>query len=119
MIDLINIESQNTVGLKIDGKIESKEFDALTTLLEKKMEDFPQVNVYVELESLGAVSPETILKDLQFVIKNKERIGKEAIVTDKKWIKKLTPVINNVFSDIEILAFSFEEKQQAKQWVKN
>ncbi|MEX0720308.1 MAG: STAS/SEC14 domain-containing protein [Balneolaceae bacterium] len=119
MMNLIGIESDDTVGIKIDGKIRDEDFEAVTSLLEEKIEKHSKVNVYVELESLGAMSPQTVLKDLKFVAKYKNQINKEAIVTEKDWVEKLTSAADKVFNDIDMQTFSFDEKDQAKNWVQN
>lgn len=117
MITFLDLEADNVVGIKIDGKVNDTSFDALTALLEKKMEKHPRVRIYVELVSFGGASPKTFFKDLKFAFNNWERFDREAIVTQKKWIKKLTEWEDKLFSSIELKAFSFEEREQAKAWI--
>lgn len=117
MFTFLDMEADNVVGIHIDGKINDASFDALVALLEKKMEDHPKVRVYVELKSFKGVSLKTFFKDLKFAFNNWERVDREAIVTQKEWIKKLTEWEDQLFSTIDLKAFSFEEKAQAKKWV--
>lgn len=119
MMNFIDVGSEKVVGLIIDGKISDDEYEAVVGVIEEKMEIHPKVSVYVELESLGGIPPKTLLKDLKFSLKNMDRFDKEAIVTDKKWLEKLTPLLDKIFTDIEILTFDKDKKQQAIQWVSN
>jgi len=44
---------------------------------------------------------------------------KKAVVTDKTWMKKITPLINKLFPNIEVKCFSFKDKNEAVEWVKS
>lgn len=87
MTSFIDIDADNVVGIRIDGKISDQEFDAVTALLEEKMKNHSKVRMYAEIESFGGASLETFMKDLEFGIKNWDRFDKEAIVTEKKRLK--------------------------------
>ncbi|CAN5431475.1 hypothetical protein BH23BAC3_BH23BAC3_13080 [soil metagenome] len=73
--------------------------------------------MYVELESFGGMELKTFIKDLRFGLKNLDRFEKEAIVTEKDWVQKITSAADNVTGKIELKAFSFDEKDKAKRWV--
>ena len=117
MLTFIEVAAKNVVGINIRGKISDPEFDAVVALLEKKMQNHAQVRMYVEMESFKGFEPKTFFKDLKFAISNWDRFDKEAIVTEKKWLQKLTDLGSKMFSDIEVKAFSFREKEQAQKWI--
>lgn len=117
MTNFIDTESRNVIGIRLNGKLTDQEFDAIAALLEKRMQEYPKINIYAELESFGGMSPSTLLKDLRFGFDNLDRFGKEAIVTDKAWVQKLAPMAGNLFEDIEVKTFSFDEKDAARKWV--
>ena len=56
MIELIETESPNAVGLKIRGKIEKSDIYAVIKAVEEKLEHSDKLGVYVELESFGGIS---------------------------------------------------------------
>ncbi|MEX0648753.1 MAG: STAS/SEC14 domain-containing protein [Balneolaceae bacterium] len=118
MINFIDVESRNVVGIRMNGKITDQEFDAVAALLEKRMQEFPKVNVYVEVESFGGMAPKTFIKDLRFGFDNLDRFDKEAVVTEKDWIQKITPIADKIFDSIEVKTFSFDQKDEAKKWVR-
>jgi hypothetical protein len=119
MIDFIDMEAENVVGMKVDGKIEDQEFDAVVALFEKKMQHNDRVRLYIEMESFKGFSPKTFLKDLKFGLENWDRFDKEAVVTEQKWVQKLADIGGKVFSNIEVKAFSFDEREQAKVWIQS
>jgi len=117
VIKFIDTGENHVVGIRIDGEIIDQEFDAVAALLEKRMSEFPKVNVYVELMSFEGMELKTFLKDLRFGIENINRIDKEAVVTEKDWVQKITSAADNVTGKIELKAFSFDEKEKAMKWV--
>lgn len=116
MLTFIDIDADHVVGINIEGKVSSPEFDRLTTLMEKKMKDHSKIILYMELQSFKGFSAEAFFKDLKFALSNLDRFAKEAIVTDKKWMQKASN-LSDILTKVEIKAFPFDEKEVAKQWV--
>lgn len=119
MTSFIDIDADNVVGIRIDGKISEQEFDAVTALLEEKMKNHSKVRMYAEIESFGGVSLETFMKDLKFGLENWDRFDKEALVTNEEWLENIVHVSDNLFPGIEVEAFSFDEKTAARMWIQN
>ena len=117
MLKFIELNADNVVGFRIDEKIMGKEFDEIATRLEGKMEKHPKVRLYVEVESFEGFSFEALMKDLKFGLSNWSRFEKEAVVTEKKWMEKLATISDKIVPNIEVKAFSFQEKEQAKEWI--
>lgn len=119
MINFIDLEPDDVIGIHINGDITEKEFEAVATLLEKKIETYPKINLYVEMERFGGMGPKTILKDLRLGLGNLDHFKKEAIVTEKDWVEKVSSVSDEIFTGIDIKSFSFDEREEAKQWVQS
>lgn len=117
MLTFIDMDADNVLGFLIDGKITGDEFDEVASQLEKKMENHSQISLYVEVESFEGFSFEALMKDLKFGLSNWDRFEKEAVVTEKKWLEKLADVGDKIIPSIEVKAFPFEEREQAKKWV--
>ena len=117
MITFIPIKHPHVVGIRINGKIAEQEMDSVLNFIDKKLQNHSKVNIYVELESFGGIPPNALYKELKFGLGNIQHFGKEAVVTDKKWIEKLAPAADKLFTGIEIKTFSFDEKNEARNWV--
>lgn len=117
MLTFIEMDADNVVGFRIDEKITGESFDEVATRMEKKMETHPKVRLYVEVESFEGFSFEALMKDLKFGLSNWGRFEKEAVVTEKKWMEKLADISDKIVNSIEVKAFPFEEKEQAKKWI--
>lgn len=116
MLTFIDIDADHVVGINVDGKITGQEFDALTALMEKKMQDHEKVSLYIELTFFEGFSAEAFFKDLKFAIGNFDRFEKEALITDKKWLQKGSN-LGDVLTKVDVKAFPFDEKETAKRWV--
>lgn len=117
MLSFVEIEGDKNVGIRIDGKITAQEFDAVAALLNKRMENNPKVSLYAELKSFKGFSAEAFFKDLKFGLSYMNRFEKEPVVTDKKWMQKVSNIGGKIIDSVEVKAFSFDEKEEAKNWI--
>lgn len=117
MVELIDFQRGNVVGLKIDGKLNEEEFDKIASFCEDKLKEFQNIRLYAELQSYGGMSPNAVLKDIKFGIKHWKQIEKEAIITDQKWMQKVADAADALFPNIDVKAFPFEESKWARKWV--
>lgn len=117
MLELIDFQRGNVVGLKVDGKITEEEFDKIASYCEDKLKEFQDIRLYAELKSYGGMSPKAVLKDIKFGIKHWQQIEKEAIITDQQWMQKVADAADKLFPNIEVKAFPFEEDKWAKKWI--
>lgn len=117
MISFINFEKDNIIGIRVSGKITDREYEAIFNKVNERLKKYPKLNLYTELENFEGTSIENYFKDLKFGISNWNRFEKSAVVTEKKWIKKLAPITDKLFSNVKMKAFFLEERELAKEWV--
>lgn len=118
MIEIIDTGADNVVGCKVDGRIEKEDILKITHYVEEKLKTNEKLRIYVELEKIGLVKPEALFKDIQFAVKHFKKFEKKVVVTDKKWAKKITPIIDKLFPKIELKCFESSKKAEALEWVK-
>ncbi|AWV87910.1 STAS/SEC14 domain-containing protein [Bradymonas sediminis] len=116
MLTILKMDAENTVGMRVDGKIETPEFEALIEVLEAKMKSQSDLRLYVELVSFKGFSLDAFFKDLKFALSNFNRFKKKALVTDARWMQRVSGVGDKLTPNIEVKAFSFEEKAAAIEW---
>ena len=117
MVKIIDFASEKVIGMSIEGKIEAGDIELIASICEEKFDKSDQLSIYVEMESFEGISIEAFFKDLKFGIKNFSKFDKKAVVTDKNWIQKLGNFSDKLFGSIEIKVFSFEEIEEAKNWL--
>lgn len=122
MIQELKLGNERVIAWRMEGKIEEAEYGAALDSLKKKMELFHNVNIYMEVPEISGLTPETIWDSLKFgftnlkeFVKNIERV---AVVTDKEWLKTYTSIESRLIPGVEERAFSFDDAEKAKQWVK-
>ncbi|WP_413164047.1 STAS/SEC14 domain-containing protein [Capilliphycus salinus ALCB114379] len=118
MLELIPTGSDRVVGLHIQGKIETADFDKVIQKIENQLKFHPKLRIYAEIESLEGMSPQAVWKDLKFTFQHFHDFEREAVVSDKRWLEKWGNFSNKLFSSIEVKHFHFDQKQQALEWVK-
>lgn len=118
MVEIISVGADNIIGCIIKGKIESDDMVKLTSVTEDRLKNNKKLRVYVEIEDLGGISFDAFFKDLKLALKHYRDFERKAVVTNHKWIRKITPVLNRMFPGIEARCFPFDEKEKALDWIK-
>lgn len=119
MIDIIPANAERVIGLKIDGRINTEDIERIASHIEDRITKNKKMRIYVEVIKLKGISLEALFKDLNLGIKHFSDFDKKAVVTDKKWMKKVAAIADKLFPNIEVKCFSIEEKEKALEWAKN
>lgn len=119
MIEVIH-NSGNHLDIVINGKIDAagmrSALDALVTESENieggtmlyRIEDF-------QFPSLAAIAVEfSRMPKLLKLIKKFERI---AVLSDKKWLQKISEIEGKFFPGLDIKAFDFKDLERAEAWL--
>ena len=117
MLTFIDFGDTNVVGIKIDGKITEEEFDGIISKFEEKFERFEKVHLYAEMKNFDGMELKAFFKDLKFGLTHFNKFEKEAVVTDEKWVQEFATISDPLVPMVEVKAFTYAEKAQAKQWV--
>lgn len=118
MLELIPFEEGNIIGFRLSGKMEDDEFDEIVVRMEGMLKEHKKLRVYAEVEDFKGMSVNTFMKDLHYSLKHWRDFDKEAVVSDKGWIKSWAGFASSLIPNIEVRCFSFEQKDEAKEWVK-
>lgn len=89
---------------------------ALYELFSRKAKS--KINLLVILNEFPSIENlKTLVKGLQTDLSAYGKIEKYAVVTDKKWIDKLSGFVNFITPGIDIKTFDKEEEKEAKHWI--
>lgn len=117
MIEPVVFQSDNVIGVRINGAVGRADFHAIAKRVEAKLEVHPKLRIYVEMPAFAGMSPMAFFEDLKLAMKHWNRFEREAIVTDEKWIQQMTTGAAKLFSSIEIKVFPTAERVAARQWI--
>jgi len=116
MIEILEETQGDLIAAKVKGKITEQDYEIFIPVLEKTLKDYNRPNLYCEVYELELPSPKAIWEELKN-IPNYNKLGKCAIVSDQKWLDTMAKVADKPMTP-DIKFFSFEQKAQAKEWVK-
>lgn len=117
MLEVIDVPSDNVIGLQLDGKINKKDIEKARVPIQSALQYSPTVNIYVEIDNLDGLSLGAIYEDLKLALPRIHRFRKEAIVTDQTSLKKWVKLGNRFWWRGEARYFTHAEKKQALDWV--
>lgn len=116
MIKILDITKENLIGVRISNRIEKKDYEILTLLLEKTSNEHDRINLLVDIDSIRGIQPEAILEDLKIYFKYLEDIDKMAVVGNNGWHKAMAKMANPfLFGDVRY--FNDKDYKKAEQWV--
>ena len=116
-ITLIPHKPDKIVGLNIDGRIEAEDIDLVVKSIETRLQQGEKLRIYAEVNNWSGMSLEAFIKDLKFSLQHFKDFEKEAVVSDRQWLKSLAAVGNTLFSSIEVKHFTFAERDKALEWI--
>lgn len=117
MIKLLEMSSDRVVGVKIDGKIEKADIEAIEQAFATKFAQFDRASIYVEVANLGGITLDALIEDLKFGVSKFQRFEKKAVVSEHQWLDSLAAVGDKLFPSLAVKHFTFEEKAAAIAWV--
>lgn len=116
MIEIITREVDDTLAIRMSGKITGDDYDLIIPLLEEKIRKFERVNMYCEIEDVEGVDPAAFWRDLKFDLQHLNDFERVAMVGNKKWIEWMTNFAKP-FTSAKIKFFDNDEKKNAMTWV--
>ncbi|MEM8831002.1 MAG: STAS/SEC14 domain-containing protein [Cyanobacteria bacterium P01_G01_bin.19] len=116
-VTLIAHKPDRIIGLAIDGWIDGEDIDRVVKQIEPRLDTGEKLSVYAEVNSWSGMSLEAFIKDLKFSLKHVKDFEREAIVSDRQWLKALAALGNTLFSAIEVKHFTPDEKDKALEWL--
>lgn len=116
----IEVTGPNRIEIELVGKLNSAEMKiALDDLVEKTQEFSRGQMLYrihdFDLPTLGAIGVE--LSRLPELFRLIRRFSRAAVLSDKKWIQRLSELEGHLFPGLEIKAFDVEDTAQAEAWL--
>ena len=117
MLTLIPFQDDRVVGARISGKITRPEFDIVAAALEEALARHDRVRFYVEMETFGGVAMDALFEDLKFGLRHWQQFEREAVVTDKDWMRRLGVLADKLLPSIEVKVFACDEQDSANAWI--
>ena len=118
MLEIIPFEEGNIIGFRLKGKLEEGEFDETIRIIEEKLKLHNKLRVYAEIEEFKGMSVNTFMKDIHYSLRYWRNFDKEAVVSDKGWLKTWIGIAGSIGPGVEVRHFASGEKEEAREWIK-
>ncbi|ELS00337.1 Protein of unknown function (DUF3478) [Xenococcus sp. PCC 7305] len=110
----------NRIDIKFGGKLDSQEMKASLDDLIGKSQDIEQGTMLYRIEdfdlpTLGALGVE--LSRLPELFRTIGKFNRAAVLSDKKWVQKVSEIEGFLLPGLEIKAFSLDEVAAAEAWL--
>jgi hypothetical protein len=109
----------HVVALRIAGTIGGEDVDRVVQMIEARLKSHPKLGVYVDIVELDDITADAASKDLRYglaMIGEWHRFPREAVVTNKQWVRALASLAARLVPQVEVRAFAPDEREQALAW---
>ncbi|MCK9276362.1 MAG: STAS/SEC14 domain-containing protein [Syntrophales bacterium] len=120
---MFNIERTglNRLDIQLSGKLDTEEMKIALDELVNKSEKIENGKMLYEitdfhLPSLGAIAIE--FSRLPSMLGLMKKFNRAAVLTDKRWLKKVSEFEGHFFPGLEIKAFPRDQKKEAEVWLR-
>ena len=117
MLEIIPFEDSRVIAMKLDGGISTKEIEQTWKLIEDRLKIHEKLRAYVEYHNFSGMDFQGLLINIPKKFEHFTDFEREAVVSDKQWLSNVVKVGDRFFPSIEVRHFSFEDLEEAKQWI--
>ena len=118
MIQVLDIEKENLIAAKVNGKITKKDIEKIHPLIHNIIRKGHKVDFYFELKDFHGYDLKGFWADLKVDSAHLSDYGKMAFVGEKKW-QEWAAQATDFFTGSEVKYFDLQYKEQAKNWIQN
>jgi hypothetical protein len=118
MLEITELGTEKVVGMLIDGKVSTRDFEKVERVIEERLRLHEKISLYVEVISFEGMSAEALFKDITLALRNWRRFEKEAVVTDTTWLRYAAEIGDKLTPGIDVKVFKLAENEAARQWVR-
>jgi hypothetical protein len=116
MYHIFPMSEGDIIALRVEGYMRAEDYATLLPLIEKRIHQYGMIRILVDLKEFKGVEIWGIIKTLPYAFKYASHVEKKAIITDQKWIHRLTK-LSTPFFKTEVRCFSIAHTEQAWEWV--
>ena len=110
----------HVAAFHISGTLTAEDLGRAVSEIESRLGRHARIGVFVDMLGFEDMTAEALAKDLRYSfgkIREWHRFPREAVVTDKQWIRTLIQVVNPLVPQVEARSFAPAEREAALTWV--
>ena len=105
---------------RLSGTLGEEDYDRIVADIEARLARHKKIGLFIDLTGFHDVTVRAGLKDLRYSfgkILEWRRFPREAIVTDKQWVKTLARIASPLIPFVDVRTFDPHEGDAALAWV--
>jgi len=118
MFRAVDYPDENLLALYIGGTLTKADYQGVVPTLEKKVQQYGKVNVYLEYQGVEDVTLKALWEELKQDVKHLTDFNRAAVVSADTTLVKAGAAIGSAVTATDIKHFNPDEKAVALQWVR-
>ncbi len=118
MFEFTDLTKDNVIAFKAYGKIEDKDYDKLTALLDKTEREGKPLRLLIEVDDIKGITAQAMLKDVATYFRHARKMEKVAVVGEDKLHEKTWAKLADPFMRAEVKYFPREKEVIAEKWIR-
>jgi catechol 2,3-dioxygenase-like lactoylglutathione lyase family enzyme len=119
MIQMIEVQREDVLAFRVEGRIEKADIDALAEAVERRMRKYDRIRAYVEAGEITGIALEAMLADLAFAFTHVWDVERKAVVSDDRWHKVILEFAEQLFPSVDAKHFRPAERDLALEWIQD
>lgn len=109
----------HVAAYRMSGEVTGEDYDRVAADLEARLQRHEKLSLYVDMVDFTDMTAEALLKDFRYSFSkfgDLKRFPREAVVTDRHWVKALVRLADPLLPYVEIKTFAPDEREAALAW---
>ena len=119
MMEILETEP-GVIAAKFSGRLRSEDFEEITTLVERSLEEHERTHIYVEIHDNFSVDLGALAANAPrgaAMLTKLDRFGRIAVVTEQRWVRWATKIESAILPGISYETFDLADHSEALAWV--
>jgi hypothetical protein len=109
----------HVLALRMAGTLTGEDLDRVIAEIEAKLKRHERIGLFADATGFEDMTAEAAAKDLRYSfgkLREWGRFPREAVVTDKQWLRSLIGIVDPLIPQVEARSFASTERAQALAW---
>ena len=119
MLEVLQSPDQ-VAAIAISGTLTGDDYDRIIAEVEAKLARHERIGALLDLARFEDFTAEAAWKDIRYDLSKLfelKRFPREAIISDKQWMRTAAGIANAVLPHVEIRVFDANAREEAMRWV--
>ena len=117
MYRILDGSEEGIVGIRVEGKLSTEEYDLLNAYLEKLMQNVGPINFFCDMANFEGQNGEALWEEITDHLRHVQEYQRIAVVGNRRWLKG-GPKVSVPWPKAQLKFFTPDQTDEAWHWVK-